>query len=187
MFQKRKRSPATVGTVLHKIKDPAGLKPWADYMAGIDPWKSLEISADKLLEGWSRADRPLQFFSAADPRSAKLPGFEHEHGLIVFTADGGRGIVEDMLRGSLAPELAEGGYIQAISTKVRHKGIGKYLVAAAERVISEKHPRVFLFVSETNHAAQRFYKSLGYEEVGRARDCIRQGNTEILMTKVLSE
>ena len=79
----------------------------------------------------------------------------------------------------------DGGYVSAIATKVRHKGTGKYLLNAAERVISEKFARIYLFVSESNHAAQRFYKSAGYEEIARAHDCLKAGNTEILLTKTL--
>ena len=182
---KKKKANVDVGTVLHKIKDPEALKPWSDYMAGEEPWKSLELTADKLLERWKSEGGRLQFFSAADPKNAKTPGFEHEHGLIVFSCEGGKAVVEGFLKGPVPGDLGDGGYVQAIATKVRHKGLGKYLLAAAERVILEKSSRVYLFVSENNAAAQRFYKGQGYEEVARATDCIKPGNTEILLTKKL--
>jgi ribosomal protein S18 acetylase RimI-like enzyme len=185
MTNKKKKSIADLGTVLHKIKNHDQLKPWADYMVTVDPWKSLEFTPDRLLSRWTAESGGWQFFSAADPKNAKTPGFEHEHGLIVFAPTGARPIVEGFMKSPLAAELGDGGYIAAIATKVRHKGIGKYLVAAAERVVSDSHKRMFLFVSESNHAAQRFYKAQGYEEIGRALDCLKPGNTEILMTKTL--
>lgn len=183
----KKKKPADVGTVLHKIKDAEALKPWAGYMAGEEPWKGLELTAEKLFERWSAPGAKWQFFSAADPKTAKAPGFDNEHGLIVFSLEGARAIVEGFLKTALAAELGDGGYVQSFATKVRHKGLGKYLMAAAERVMLEKSSRVFLFVSESNAAAQRFYKGLGYEEVARAQDCHKPGNTEILLTKKLEK
>ena len=182
---KKKKNAATVGTVLHKIKDPTALKPWADYLSSIDPWKTLDLTSDQLLTRWTASDSRWQFFSAADPKNAKTPGFEHEHGLIVFTTESAGPIVAKFLKDSMPTTLEDGGYVQAIGTKMRHKGIGKYLVAAAERVIQEQKPRVYLFVSDSNHAAQRFYKGLGYEEIARANDAFKSGNIEILLTKKL--
>ncbi|MBI3556519.1 MAG: GNAT family N-acetyltransferase [Deltaproteobacteria bacterium] len=183
---KKKKKAADIGTILHKIVDQSALRPWADYMAGVDPWKRLEITADMLVMGWAATDAVRYFFSAADPRSAKVHDFEHEHGLIVFNLEGGRAVVEKFLKGPMPSGYGDGGYVSAIATKVRHKGTGKYLLSAAERVISEKFARIYLFVSESNHAAQRFYKSAGYEEIARAHDCLKAGNTELLLTKALS-
>ncbi len=183
---KKKKKAADIGTVLHKINDQAALKPWADYMAGVDPWKRLDITSEMLVTRWAESDAGRYFFSAADPKGAKMPGFDHEHGLIVFHVESGRAVVEKFLKTSLPKGYEEGGYVSAITTKVRHKGTGKYLLNAAERVISEKFGRIYLFVSESNHAAQRFYKSAGYEEIARAHDCLKAGNTEILLTKALA-
>ncbi|MBI3544946.1 MAG: GNAT family N-acetyltransferase [Deltaproteobacteria bacterium] len=186
MSARKKKPLADIGTVLRKLTSPEALKPWADYMASIDPWKRLEIAADTLLGRWTAPGAPWWFYSAADPKNAKIGGFDHEHGLVVFCVDG-RAVVEGFLKTSLPEGFSEeGGYVQAIATKNRHKGVGKYLLHAAERVISEKHKRIFLFVSESNAAAQRFYKSAGYEEIARVSDCIKPGNTEILMTKSLA-
>lgn len=183
---KKKKKIGDIGTVLRKIDDHLALRPWAEYMAGVDPWKKLEIVAETLTNRWAIADAGWCFYSAADPRSAKVHDFDHEHGLIVFNVEKGRATVEGILKSALPPGYEDGGYVQAIATKVRHKGIGKYLLNAAERVVSEKYKRIYLFVSESNSAAQRFYKSAGYEEIARASDCLKAGNTEILLTKVLA-
>lgn len=183
---KRKKKPlADLGAVLRKIKEPATLQPWADFIATIEPWKSLEISAERMMSRWSETASGWQFYTAADAKHAKTPGFENEQGLIVFALENTRATIEGFLKAPLPAGLEDGGYIATVATKLRQKGIGKYLLSAAERVVSEKYPRMFLFVSESNAAAQRFYKSAGYEEVGRAVDCIKPGNTELLFTKKL--
>jgi GNAT superfamily N-acetyltransferase len=186
MTRKQKPGTSSIGMVLKPIKDPSTLKPWADYLAGIDPWKSLEIASDALLTRWT-TDPGLRFFTAAEPKAAKLPdfGFDHQDGLIVFTPDSRKEFIEGLLKTTIPDGFGDGGYVALVGTTLRHKGVGKYLLSAAERVIAEKHKRVFLFVSEINQAAQKFYKGLGYEEVGKAIDALKPGNNEILLTKVL--
>jgi ribosomal protein S18 acetylase RimI-like enzyme len=195
---RKKKNQAVIGTVLHKIKDPNSLKPWAEYLATIDPWKTLEITSQRLFDRWVAESSTYQFFAAVDPREKVREGFEREDGLIVFTVNGAKAIIERIMNKPLAPELAtveDGGYVGIVGTKARRKGVGKYLLAAAERVVQEgytklpgcenKYPTVFLFVSAFNQSAQRFYKSQGYEEVAQAQDCIKPGNTELLMIKRL--
>lgn len=182
-MKKQKKTSGSVGVVLHKFSDQALLKPWAEYLAGVEPWKTLEISPAYLLDRWQQPAFAWQFFSAATPKAAKMPGFEHEHGLVVFALEGVAEIVEEKLKGTLPPGLEDAGYVGVLSTKTRHKGIGKYLLSAAERIIAEKKKTVFLFVSEFNTSAQRFYKSMGYEEIARASDVFKPGNVEILLAK----
>lgn len=185
-MKKKKKSTADVGVVLHRITSLESLKQWAEYMATIDPWKSLELSGDSMFNRWQASEPHWSFFSAANPRGAKSPGFENDKGLIVIAMNGTRSMIEGFLKASLPPGLEDGGYIQTVATKVRQKGIGKYLLNAAERLISERYARVYLFVSESNSSAQRFYKGAGYEEIARVSDCIKPGNTELLLTKRLT-
>lgn len=185
-MKRKKKSLAEVGTVLQAIKDPAMLKSWSEYLAGIDPWKGLGLTAEHIFERWTQ-NSSFRFLCATDPKNAKTAGFAEQDGLVVFSDESARPRVEELLRCPMPEGLEDGGYIAVVGTKHRRKGVGRYLLAAAERVISEKLRRVFLFVGETNAAAQRFYKSLGYEEVARAIDCLKPGNTEILMTKRLEE
>lgn len=186
-MKKKKKSTGETGLVLRPLRQAEALRPWAEYLAGIDPWKSLQITPEKLFERWTSSSHQWQFFTAADPKAAKEGGFANQDGLIVFTAENGKPIIEGILKAPLDEALGDGGYVAAVGTRVRQKGVGKYLLSAAERVISDRFPRVFLFVSESNVAAQKFYKNLGYEEVGKARDVFVSGNNEILMTKKLSD
>lgn len=181
---KKKKTIADVGAVLRKVNDPAALRSWAEYMVTVDPWKALGYTADELAARFER-DRAdgFQFFSAATSRGAKTQGFEHEHGLIAFLPAGALATIERLSKGAFVPQTGDGGYIAALVTKNRRKGFGKYLVHASERVIREKSDQVYVLVSETNMAAQRFYKSAGFEQVARFLDCIRPGNTELLMKK----
>jgi len=42
---------------------------------------------------------------------------------------------------------------------------------------------MFLLVSDFNKRAQKFYKNLGYMEVGRIPDYIKEGITELIYFK----
>jgi ribosomal protein S18 acetylase RimI-like enzyme len=185
---KKKKSAAAVGTVLRTLKDESSLKPWAEFLASIEPWNKLGITATTMLERWTKGEAPWRFFSAADARTAKSQGFDFEHGIIAFSESGAKAIITRLMKAGVPEQvnqLPDGGYVQSIGAKSRKKGVGKYLLGAAERVVSEKSPVMYLFVSEGNTGAQRFYKSQGYEEIARASDCLQAGNTEILMIKRL--
>ncbi|MEW6057708.1 MAG: GNAT family N-acetyltransferase [Bdellovibrionota bacterium] len=183
---KKKKTMASVGMVLHKIKDTTGLKSWADYLITLESWKSLGTTADSIVECWTAPQAKCEFFAASDAKGAKTPGFENEQGLIVFSVESAESLIAQKLKGQTPPQLEEGGFIHAIETKSRHKSIGKYLLNAAERVISEKKSRVFLFVSESDAANQRFYKSMGYEELAHSNEPSGQANgCEILLVKHL--
>lgn len=182
----KKKTAGSVGVVLHKQQFSESMRSWAEFLAGVDPWKTLELTTDKLIEIWARSDHEWQFFSAATPKASKMPGFEHEHGLVVFNHAGAAAVVREKFNGALPEGFQDGGYVGILATKTRHKGIGKYLLSAAERIISEKSTRVYLFVSEFNKSAVRFYKTMGYEEVARATDVFKPGNIELLMVKNLA-
>ena len=77
------------------------------------------------------------------------------------------------------------GYIKSIcvSPDQRVKGIGSSLMQHAEKRIFSETPNVFLLVSDFNYRARKFYKSLGYEEIGEFKDFIVRGHSEVLMRK----
>ena len=77
------------------------------------------------------------------------------------------------------------GYIKSIcvSQDQRGKGIGSSLMQHAEKRIFSEAPNVFLLVSDFNYRARKFYKSLGYEEIGEFKDFIVRGYSEVLMRK----
>jgi ribosomal protein S18 acetylase RimI-like enzyme len=71
----------------------------------------------------------------------------------------------------------------AIRKDCRKKGIGKQLLSFFEGQGFVKASRLFLLVSDFNAEAQIFYRDLGYEEVGRIPDLVREGVTEHIMMK----
>lgn len=80
-----------------------------------------------------------------------------------------------------------GGYIQTIGVapEMRGRGIGAATLRWAEARIFKKHRNVLLCVSSFNRGAQRLYKRLGYEVVGRLRDYVVAGHDELLLRKTL--
>lgn len=78
-----------------------------------------------------------------------------------------------------------GGYIQAIGVapEKRGAGIGTAALRWAERYIFASHHNVLLCVSSFNRKAARLYRKLGYESIGRLRDCVIAGHDEILLRK----
>jgi len=79
------------------------------------------------------------------------------------------------------------GYIQTIclAPEYRRRGLGREMVAWAERRIFAVSPNVFLCVSSFNHDARRLYERLGYQVVGELTDYLVAGHSEILMRKSL--
>lgn len=185
-MKKKRKTAGSVGVVLQKANDPGSLRQWAEYLAGEQPWKTLEIGAEKLLARWSEAQYKWQIFSAATPKASKMAGFEHEHGLVVFNTEEAELTIREKFKDNIPEGVTRGGYVAVLAAKTRHKGIGKYLLSAAERVISEKSDRVYLFVTDFNTSALRFYKSMGYEEIGRVSGVFKPDSSEILMSKKLS-
>ncbi len=77
------------------------------------------------------------------------------------------------------------GYIAglAVHKDYRNRGVGAKLLGFAEERIFKISPNVFLTVSSFNDGAQRFYKRLGYEQVGLLKEYGIEGADELLMRK----
>ncbi|MCX5788725.1 MAG: N-acetyltransferase [Elusimicrobia bacterium] len=77
------------------------------------------------------------------------------------------------------------GYIQTIAVDPAHRGsgVGGRLISFAERRIFAESPNVFLCVSSFNHRARKLYERLDYKVVGRLKDYVVRGHSEILMRK----
>lgn len=77
------------------------------------------------------------------------------------------------------------GYIRwvGVASRARGRGVGRRLMAYAERKIFKAGPNVFLMVSEFNRPAQAFYRRLGYTEVGAVPNYVVRGITERLYRK----
>jgi [ribosomal protein S18]-alanine N-acetyltransferase len=87
-----------------------------------------------------------------------------------------------------APGVLLGEYLKILVVEADHhaNGIGRRLMDELERRAFQRWPNVYLCVSDFNHGARRFYRRLGYEEVGALRDLLIGGTGEILMRKTIA-
>ncbi len=87
------------------------------------------------------------------------------------------------------PVFARGGYLRAlgVTPSLRRRGIGKKLMAFAERSTALHAGNFFLCVSSFNRKAQSFYRALGYTKVGRIPELIMTGVSEYIFWKRLGK
>ena len=71
----------------------------------------------------------------------------------------------------------------AIDPARRSSGLGAVLMQAFEAIAASEGPDGFLMVSDFNTDAQRFYRRLGWTEVGRVPDYVQPGVAELVMWK----
>jgi len=71
----------------------------------------------------------------------------------------------------------------AVERALHRRGIGRLLMTALEEHAFATWPNVYLCVSDFNERARRFYRQLGYEEVGVLHDLLIAGAGEVLMRK----
>ena len=74
-------------------------------------------------------------------------------------------------------------HIIAVKEKYRSEGIGKVMMQFFEDLCFKTHSKVFLVVADFNPQAQKFYKKLGYTEIGFIPNLYREGIDECLMMK----
>ncbi len=77
------------------------------------------------------------------------------------------------------------GYIQLIGVRPseRGQGVGRALMQFAEVKVFAETPDLFLLVSDFNTEAQRFYRGLGYKEIGGVDDYVVPGIRELIYWK----
>lgn len=74
----------------------------------------------------------------------------------------------------------------AVAPDAQRQGLGKALVARLEEeCAAEGARRMFLDVSETNHAARRLYDGAGYHEDGRRKAYYADGADALSLSKSL--
>ncbi len=79
------------------------------------------------------------------------------------------------------------GYIQSIvfAETYRGKGLGTEMIKYLEKRIFSETPNVFICTSSFNPRALKLYQRLGYEKVGKLKDYIVKGHSEILLRKTI--
>lgn len=116
--------------------------------------------------------------------AASLPG-QGEQLLLVQAASQER--LYGFARFCPSGTFGAGGYLRLIALVPGQegRGLGSALLRAVEDAVRAQSPVLFLLVSETNEAAQRFYARRGYQQAGRLPDFARPGLTEIICWKRL--
>jgi ribosomal protein S18 acetylase RimI-like enzyme len=130
-----------------------------DIVRSSEPWKTLREGVDF-----------LPFIRRKQAFAAVIEGAVA--GFVVFTSE---------------PVFARGGYLRAIAVApaVRGFGVGRRLLAFAERTTAAQAPNFFLCVSSFNREGQAFYRKCGYVRVGRIEGLLRKGAAEIIYWKRL--
>ena len=159
-------------------------------MAQMDPWCSLKITSEMLIEA-TTTDAPRIVLAAAmaDALVGAVMFRPRDGNSFMFMRKFGEALARHWGRPwPCDPDkLPAGGYVNALAVfpNWQGHGIGKTLLSAAEAVTAEQSPRIYLSVSESNVDARRMYESVGYRLVGTVHDCLREGNTELLHLKPL--
>jgi len=83
------------------------------------------------------------------------------------------------------PGVLLGEYLKILTVDAafRGRGVGARLMAALEAAAFQRWPNVYLCVTDFNTTARRFYRRLGYAEIGALPDLLVTGSAEILMRK----
>jgi len=165
------------------MMSPASLRIHPLRATDIDPCARL-IAADLLWRRYHitlvRARRLLQEVVAATRRGGGRTGEAGE-----FAVAHSAGQVVGFVWFRLDGTFHHSGYIRwiGVAPHVRGQGVGTDLMAYAERKIFAHGPNVFLMVSAFNTGAQKFYKRLGYREIGAVPNYAIRGITERLFRK----
>jgi len=155
-------SAGNIGTMeIRKLLHTAEAEICARMMANSEPWITLRRDYDMALKILTSSSREVY----------------------VAVLDGGIvGFIILVMQGAFV------GYIQTmcVAPEWRSKGIGSQLMAFAEKRIFSETPNIFICCSSFNKGAQRLYKRLGYEVIGKLKDYIIPGHSEILMRKTIA-
>jgi [ribosomal protein S18]-alanine N-acetyltransferase len=82
-------------------------------------------------------------------------------------------------------DFLHGSYIRRIAVKeeCRGGGIGRRIMELIEKRVFDHDPNIFVCVSSSNPRARKFYKDLGYHQVGKLPNLIQKGEIEYLLRK----
>jgi len=125
-------------------------------------------------EPWKTLNERIDFRKFISLKQAYVCMINNEPaGFIVFTHE---------------PVFARGGYIRAVGVapEIRGHGIGRKLLALAERVMARRCANSYLCVSSFNRPAAAFYRANGYTRVGKLPGLIKPDATEYIYWKRLS-
>ncbi len=135
----------------------------AEMLAASEPWASLKFSAASLARYLVREDASLyRYLVSVDGEPAGVICVRHP-----------------WLRGPYIELLG-------MSPNYRGRGIGKQVIAWAEREARREAKNLWVVASSFNHEALDFYQRLGFYPIGPIQGLITPEHDEILLRKVLS-
>jgi ribosomal protein S18 acetylase RimI-like enzyme len=141
---------------------PARFNWAASLLSANDPWLSLGITFEKILESLNNPEHKVYIAHIR----------EKACGVIIIHPNG----------------LAGSPYIKSIAVdkEYRSSGVGSALIRFAENQYQSKSRYLFLCVSSFNTRARSFYERLGYTFIGELKDYVIDGASEFLMSKRLT-
>jgi ribosomal protein S18 acetylase RimI-like enzyme len=145
---------------------PALARAQAEWIVGIEPWKSLGYSAAPLGRYLGRMAKERDVWLArpekADGRSSPPLG-------LVVVQDG----------------FLLGGFVSLLAVRpdASGHGVGRGLMEHVAAQVFRDRAWLFVSCDSANAGALRFYKKLGFTRVGRLPDLIKPGRVELLLRK----
>jgi len=143
---------------IERVGTPAEKKACAEIMAVSEPWITLGMSREHLMNTLN--DPLIEVFAAW---------------------------VKEEIAGTMVVQTrgAFTGYLKSIAVKPewRSRQLGRQMMAFLEQEIFSTSSNLFLCVSSFNTRAHNFYQRLGYEQVGVLTNYLVDGHHEILMRK----
>lgn len=125
----------------------------------------------------------FQRYGVDQERAARSLRDSASHALVARVGDAVIGVAIFRIDGRL-PIPA---YLQTLAVQPgwRSRGVGKALLRAVEERVFATGPNLFLYCTEDNLGARRFYEREGYQVVGTVPDLLLPGRTEVLYRKTL--
>lgn len=136
----------------------------AEWIAGIEPWRSLGYESASLGTWLARCARKGMVRVALFPNRTASAG-DRVRGIIV-----------------LQPEVLLGRFIAllAVPPWAEGQGVGRALVREVARHTFHHGRWLYTSSDASNRPAAAFYRRLGFVQVGRLPDMVARGRTELL-------
>ena len=143
----------------------------ATWIVGIEPWRSLGYRAAALGRYLGRLARGGDVWVARRRRAGGARAGRAPLAVVVAT-DG------FLLGGFIA--------LLAVKPEASGQGIGAALVAHVEARLRPRRRWLFTSCDADNSAALRFYRRLGFRQVGRLPDLVSRDRVELLLRKPIT-
>jgi ribosomal protein S18 acetylase RimI-like enzyme len=149
----------------------------ASWIAATEPWLGLGYDAMALRRFLRRAAREAEVFVAVVPAAPGTARAERASRRTVDPRVVGIAVVQ--------PRVLLGDFLSllAVHPEARRGGVGRSLMSFIEARVLGRRRWLFVSADGRNRLALGFYRSLGFERVGRLPELIAPGRTEILLRK----